>query len=275
MRPINLSNEAIEKLYGEFLEKFKNEIANYGFNGGSSMTIKTNFEEVAKEKVIIRYTQEAFLRMQALVDFFDSEVAWYGLCERLGEKEFRVYDVKVCKQEVTGAKVDTSDEDTLEFFCSLTDDEAEHLHFQAHSHVKMSTGASGTDIQNQQDVVKNMGKTGYYIFQIWNKNNDINTYLYDLDNNVFYDRKDVMIVIEDSLGDLDDFIASIADRVVEKKAYQYQYGGNSYYNNYAKTDKSKEKSSKKTKEEKEEDEFDTVYLGDYYDGIHYYGRGDW
>ena len=274
MRPINLSNESIEKLYGEFLEKFKNEIANYGFNGGSSMTIKTNFEEVAKEKVIIRYTQEAFLRMQALVDFFDSEVAWYGLCERLGEKEFRVYDVKVCKQEVTGAKVDTSDEDTLEFFCSLTDDEAEHLHFQAHSHVKMSTGASGTDIQNQQDVVKNMGKTGYYIFQIWNKNNDINTYLYDLDNNVFYDRKDVMIVIEDSLGDLDDFIASVADLVVEKKTYPYQYSGSGYAGNYY--NKSAEtKTSKKTKEN-EEDDYDTVYLGEYYDGIHgYYGRSDW
>lgn len=275
MRPINLSNESIEKLYSEFLEKFKNEIANYGFNGGTSMTIKTNFEEVAKEKVIVRYTQEAYLRMQALVDFFDSEVAWYGLCERLGEKEFRIYGVKVCKQEVSGAKVDTSDEDTLEFFCSLTDDEAEHLHFQAHSHVKMSTGASGTDIQNQQDVVRNMGKSGFYIFQIWNKNNDINTYLYDLDNNVFYDRKDVMIVIEDSLGDLDDFIASIADLVAEKKVYPYQYNGYTYnYSNKNNKEEPKSKTSKKTKE-KEEDDYDKVYLGDYYDGIHYYGGSDW
>lgn len=275
MRPINLSNETVDKLYGEFLEKFKNEIANYGFSGGTSMTIKTNFEEVAKEKVIIKYTQEAFLRMQALVDFFDSEVAWYGLCERLGEKEFRVYGVKLCKQEVSGAKVDTSDEDTLEFFCSLTDDEAEHLHFQAHSHVKMSTGASGTDIQNQQDVVRNMGKSGFYIFQIWNKNNDINTYLYDLDNNVFYDRKDVMIVIEDSMGDLDDFIASVADLVVEKKTYPYQYGGNGYLGNYY--NKSTEtKTSKKTEKKEEDDEYDKVYLGDFYDGIHgYYDRSDW
>lgn len=270
MRPINLSNDTIEQLYKEFLEKFKDEITNYGFSGNTSMTIKTNFDQISKEKVVIRFTQEAFLRMQALVDFFDSEVAWYGLCERLGEKVFRVYGVKVCKQEVTGAKVDTSDEDTLEFFSNLTDDEAEHMHFQAHSHVRMSTGASGTDAQNQQDVVRNMGKSGFYIFQIWNKNNDINTYLYDLDNNVFYDRKDIMIEIEDSLGNLDDYIASVADLVVEKKVYPGQY--RNFYNVNNQT--AKTKPSKKTKE-KEED-YDEVYLGDFYDGIHgYYGRSDW
>ena len=275
MKPINLSEEATLKLFEEFVAKFKEEIKKYAFNDSMSLSVKTNFNKIAEEKVVVRYTQEAFLRMQALVDFFDSEVAWYGLCERLGEKEFRVYDVKVCKQTVSGAKVDTEDEDTLEFFNSLTDDEAEHMHFQAHSHVKMSTGASGTDLQNQEDVVRNMGKTGFYIFQIWNKSNDINTYLYDLDNNVFYDRKDVCIEIEDALGTLDDFICSISDLVVEKKTYPYQFGGNnSYYNNYPKAE-SKEKPSKKTKKEEEKDEFDTVYLGDYYDGIHYYGRNDW
>ena len=263
MKPINLSEDEKLKLFEKFLDKFKEEINNYVFNDSASLTIKTNFGKVAEEKVTIRYTQETFLRMQALVEYFSSEVAWYGLCERISKKEFRVYDVKVCKQTVSGAKVDTEDEDTLEFFSQLTDEEAEHMHFQAHSHVNMSTGASGVDLQNQQDVIRNMGKTGFYIFQIWNKKNDINTYLYDLDNNVFYDRKDVYIEIEDSLGTLDNFIDSVTDLVTEKKLYQW---------NGVKQDFSKNSSIKKEKENKEEK---SPYLNDYYDGSNYYERWDW
>ena len=96
------------------------------------------------------------------------------------------------------------------------------MHFQAHSHVNMSTSASGVDLQNQADVVRNMGKDGFYIFQIWNKKGDISTYLYDLDNNVFYDSKDVDIAVEDPLGTVDDFIDSIDKLVIEKKYYPYQ-----------------------------------------------------
>ena len=271
MRPIILSEDNKLKLFEQVLEKFRTEVDNYAFNSnGSTISIKTNFDEVAKDKVKIIYTQEAFLRMQMLVDFFDTEVAWYGLCERLEEKKFRIYDVKICKQYVNGAKVDTEDEDALEFFANLTDDEAEHLHFQAHSHVRMGTGASGVDLQNQQDVIKNMGKSGYYIFQIWNKNNDINTYLYDLDNNVFYDRKDVDIMIEDSLGTMDDFLDSVIDLVSEKK-YPYQYGGYKQYAGYT-TGKEK-KSTQKNKDEKEDE--DTPYMQGYYGGDGYYYGERW
>ena len=265
MKPIYLTEDIKTQLLEKLFNKFKEEIDNYGFGSNdSSITIKTGFTEVAQDKVHIAYTQEAFLRMQALVEFFDTEVGWYGLVQKIDDKHYRVYDVKLCQQYVDGAKVDTTDEDTLEFFSSLTDDEADHMHFQAHSHVKMSTSASGVDIQNQQDVIKNMGKTGFYIFQIWNKNNDINTYLYDLDNNVFYDRKDVMIEIEDSLGTLDDFIFSIADLVTEKKNY-YPYQYQKQYDKYSTPSKKTEK-----KDEKEH-----AYQNDYWDGTNYYGGWDW
>ena len=274
MKPIILSDEAKTELFAQFIEKFKKEIDNYAFNGtDTTLSFKLNFSKVAQEKVVITYTQEAYLRMQSLVEFFDTEVAWYGLVERLDPTHYYVYDVKVCKQYVNGAKVDTEDEDTLEFFDSLTDDEANHLHFQAHSHVKMSTGASGVDLQNQHDVVKNLGKTGFYIFQIWNKNNDINTYIYDLDNNVYYDRKDVLIDVEG----VDDYIAEVADLVVEKKAYPYQYSGSGYnYSSVTSSSTAKQTDKKnESKEEKEKNVYDyePAYLPGYYDG--YYGRWDY
>ena len=269
MKPIKLTEDMKLSLFEQFLDKFKKEVDDYAFGSADgNITIKTNFNQVAADKIVIRYTQEAFLRMRMLVDYFDTEVGWYGLCKRLDEKTFRVYGVKLCKQYVTGSKVDTEDEDTLEFFNSLTDDEAEHMHFQAHSHVRMGTTASGTDLQNQADVVHNIGKTGYYIFQIWNKNDDINTYLYDLDNNVFYDRKDIVIEIEDSAGTINDFILSVLDLVEERKVYQWNNNTNKYpaYNqtyNQKNTDK---------KEKKEKKEEQTYMQEDY--GYNY-ERWDW
>lgn len=237
MKPIFLTEEMKTRLFEEFFGKFKSELENYGFSSSdTTLSVKTNFSKPATEKVVIIFSQDAYLKMQSLVEYFDTEVAWYGMVKHIDELTYYVYDVKVCKQYVNGAKVDTEDEDTLEFFNSLTDEEANDMHFQAHSHVKMGTTASATDMQNQQDVIKNLGKTGFYIFQIWNKNNDINTYLYDLDNNIFYDRKDVIIEIEG----VDDFVLSVADLVTEKKVTTYPYVS---YGKTQKNEKEKERSS--------------------------------
>ena len=264
MKPINLTEEDKVNLFQKMFEKFKKELDNYGFNTtDSTLSVKTGFCQEAKDKIHIMYTQEAYLRMQALVDFFNTEVAWYGLVDKIDDLTYRIYDIKVCKQYVDGAKVDTEDEDVLKFFSNLNDDEAEHMHFQAHSHVKMGTTASAVDMQNQQDVIKSMGKTGFYIFQIWNKNGDINTYLYDLDKNTFYDRKDVIIDIEDALGTLDDFLFSISELVEEKKKYPYQW--NYQNNNYKKTEK----------EEKKTESKEHAYQEGYWDGMAYYERWDW
>lgn len=239
MKSIYLTEEEKEKLLMKFLDEFKKEIDNYSFKvNDKSFTLKAEFGSVAKEKVLIIYTQQAYMRMRSLVDYFDTEVSWYGLVSKLDDKTYLIYDVKICKQYVDGAKVDTEDDDTLEFFNNLTDDEAEHMHFQAHSHVNMSTSASAVDLQNQSDVIRNIGKTGFYIFQIWNKKEEISTYLYDLDNNIFYDSKDVEIDIEDSLGTMTDYILSVKDLVCKKK-YPYTWtpskkSSNTMYDEYYK-----------------------------------------
>jgi len=228
MRPMVLTDEIKRSMLGKLWESFMEACDNF-HNGKSSSTItlKTNFTRVAgtDEKVTIIYTPSAYLRMQALVKHFSTEVAWYGLVERIDEKCFRIYDVKLCKQYVDGAKVDTTDEDTIEFFDSLTDEEAEHLHFQAHSHVNMGTDASAVDVQNQYDIIDNMNGDGFYIFQIWNKKGEISTYIYDHEYNVYYDSKDVVFDYEDGDGFISDYLDSVKDMVTEKKHYYpYQQG---------------------------------------------------
>lgn len=253
MKPIIMTKDAEESLLKTIAEKLKKEIDSFKFNiNDTKFSFSMDMSQIAKEKITVLFTSQAYLRMQALVDFYDTEVGWYGLVEKINNKLYRVYDVKVCKQYVNGAKVDTEDDDTLEFFNSLTDEEAEHMHFQAHSHVKMSTSASGVDLQNQTDVIHNMGKSGFYIFQIWNKANDINTYIYDLDENMFYDSKDVIIEIEDEDAFISDFIESTIDLVCEKKYYPYQ--------------------TETSKKGKKKQQYESSYLPGYYNG---YENGAW
>jgi len=249
MKHIQLTDKEKEDLFLKFFNKFKKELDDYIFNvTDKTITVKTDVSEVAKEKVNIIFTQDAYLKMQALVEFFDTEVGWYGLVDKIDDKNYKVYDVKVCKQYVDGAKVDTEDDDTLEFFESLTDDEAEHLHFQAHSHVNMSTSASAVDTQNQYDVIKNIGMKGFYIFQIWNKKNEISTYLYDLDNNIFYDTKDVLIEVEG----VDDFILQVKPLVC-KRVYQW--------NNCGQWQNQWEANGTKKGKKKKEDSYSEYYYG--------------
>ena len=223
MKPIRMTEEAEIEILKQCFDKFKKELDNFNFNiNETKLNISFNVSEVAKERITILFTQNAYIKMQALVDFYDTEVGWYGMVEKINDRLYRVYDVKVCKQYVNGSKVDTDDDDTLQFFNSLTDEEAEHMHFQAHSHVRMSTSASPVDLQNQADVVHNLGKTGFYIFQIWNKNGDISTYLYDIDANMYYDSKDVVIDIETEDATVSEFLDSTLDLVIEKKYYPYQ-----------------------------------------------------
>ena len=232
MKPIYITKEKEQSILESFLQKFNKEWESFKENmNDTKFSFSVDLSETAKEKVTVLYSPAAYLRMKALVKHFDTEVSWYGLADKINDKLYYVYGVKVCKQYVDGAKVDTEDEDTLAFFDSLTDDEADHLRFQAHSHVKMGTGASSVDLQNQTDVIKNIGKTGFYIFQIWNKQGDINTYLYDLDNNVFYDKKDINLEIEDpDEGTLSEFIDSVKELVQKKVVYYpttyYEYGKN-------------------------------------------------
>ena len=255
MKPFELTEEAKEKILARAMEEMKKSLDDYSFKTGEQkLTFSTTVSEVLKDKITVMFEPLTYLRMQALVEFYDTELAWYGLIKKINPKLYYVYDVKVMKQTVNGSKVDTEDEDMLEFFDSLTDEEINDLHFQAHSHVNMSTGASGTDIENQLDTVSKIDKKGFYLFQIWNKSGDINTYLYDKEANMLYDRKDIVIEVEAGETTLSDFVASTVDLVSERKT--------SYYPNYNYLPKE----TKKGKKKKEE----STWLNDYWPGTYVY-----
>lgn len=218
MKPIVISEKEKKNLMDKFSAEFAKTLNDYTFQGKNEITFKAQVGSKIKNKIMIRYSPLAYLRMKKLVDFFSSEVGWYGLIEKRSDNEYYIYDVLVPRQQVDGAKVDTDDDDMLEFFGNLTDEQADNMFFQAHSHVNMDTLPSGTDCQNQMDILSNIpGHHGFYLFQIWNKRGDINSFLYDLDANTFYDRNDVELVVDDpEYGSLVGFVAQV-EKLVEQR----------------------------------------------------------
>ncbi len=199
MKKLKLNKKDKEKLMAKFLQQL-NEIEEE-----DEVVVNISLKEPTKNKITVLFTPEAYLRCQALVKSFSGEVGWNGLIRKINETTYRVYDIMVYPQVVNGMRTidPTETNDWYDKYDNVYDD----MMFQAHSHVNMSTAASTTDMQNQMNMVKNMQGTGFRLFQIWNKQGEINSFLYDLDKNLVYDKDDIDVKIETAeFGTIDSFI---------------------------------------------------------------------
>jgi hypothetical protein len=181
-------------------QEFEKKLLGGMQDGTFSFTYKYNSAN-EDEKAYIYYTPEAFTKTLALITAYDSEVAWHCLARRLddGPNMFEIYDVLVYKQHVTGSTVNTDQNEYVDFLGQLSDDEIINMRAQCHSHVNMATSPSPTDLEHQRKMIEMYGHDGFYIFQIWNKRLDTHSYIYDLENNVFFEDKDVIWTVEDSV----------------------------------------------------------------------------
>lgn len=224
MKPIFLTEEDKEEMLKEFQEKLND--ANL-FDGSFTYTKKYYFDpKTAGPKAKILYTPMAWLKMQKLIQEFTSEIAWHGLVRRGEyEGEFIVYDILTFEQTVTGSTVTTEDEQQQRFFESLTDEQADNMFLQAHSHVNMGVTPSSTDLAHQTKIVRHMSTRRvkkFQIFQIWNKRGEVNSFIYDFADNVYYENKDIIVDILMDDGVLaSSFIAAAKAKVVTR-AYNYQ-----------------------------------------------------
>ena len=258
MKPIFLTDEDKEAMLQEFSSKLNNI---HLFDGSFSYTKQYYFDTKAAQipKARILYTPTAYVKMVKLIQEFASEIAWHGLVIR-GEDEgdFIVYDILTHEQTVTGSTVTTEDEQYARFMESLTDEQAENMFMQAHSHVNMATNPSSVDIAHQAKIVSLMStrKTKkFQIFQIWNKQLKCTSMIYDFANNIYYEDKDIIV---DILFDYkSDFLATNfvnnAKKLVTVRSYTTQgKTGTSYNTGVAKKEEKKEEKKEKPAAEKKE-----------------------
>lgn len=160
------------------------------------------------QKAKIYFTTNAYTKMYALVDAFDTEVEWHALAKRVSETEFKVYDVLVFPHVVSAANVVSDQHEYEEWLNSLDDETFADLRCHGHSHVRMSTQPSGFDVSYREKVVNTLPTASpdddvFYIFYILNKNRQSTFQIYDITNNAMYDSKygdvEVDIIYDDGV----------------------------------------------------------------------------
>lgn len=157
----------------------------------TKITLETNpsTKLADADKVSAIFENEAYKKMQALIKETTKEVGWYGTVERPSEKTFVITDILVCPQTVTATTVTTDDEEFAAWQNALSDDVFNSMRFYGHSHVKMGVTPSGTDDTFQDDILQNV--TDFYIFGIFNQYNASWFNIYDVANNILYEKDDI------------------------------------------------------------------------------------
>lgn len=171
--------------------------------------------EAAGERATVRFTVLAWAKMERLLDAFDKEVAWHGVCERVaGEKNtYLISDIMVYPQVVTGGSVKMDETEYAKWLQDNGEDDRFYkINFQGHSHVYMATNPSGVDLEHQASIVNQLKKNGFYLFAIYNKRMSNTWFIYDMESNLFFENKDITVELE---GDPNGFIADAKKMVKE------------------------------------------------------------
>ena len=196
------------------------------------ISFKKNFD-AADQRATIYFSEEAWMKTQALVSGFSNEVAWHGVAARVDGTELNEYvisDVVVYPQTVTGATVEMDEENYAKWIILNDGDERfESLRMQGHSHVNMGTSPSPTDIKHQGEILDQLTDDDFYIFMILNKSGSRWATIFDLKKNVMFENNDITVsVIGWSCG-MDEFMKE-ARGLVKAKSYPVTtYGGNAPY----------------------------------------------
>lgn len=227
------------KLTQEYLDEirkdFESSLRDIKITDGKISYTKTFGYINRKAKVY--FTETAWLKMQALISEFSTEVAWHGIAYRGSDEtkdEYFITDILVYPQEVTGGTVNTDQEKYEMWLMEHDDDVFNNMRMQGHSHVNMSTTPSSVDITHQEKILAQLDDDMFYIFMIWNKKGDKTIKIYDLLKNVLFDGTDVSVDIQDDGTGIYSFIDD-AKKMVENKisaAKSNTYSSNGYYNGY-------------------------------------------
>ena len=214
----------------------------------------------------IIFTDEAADKIWELVDACEKEIAWHGLVTK-EKNTYTIYDILVFPQEVTASTATAKEEEYVMWMNELDDETFNHMRFHGHSHVNMGVTPSAIDTDYQQTLANTV--QDFYIFGIFNKKRSYNLYLYDTEQNLLFETKDLKTT-------LNDHTATWADEQIEqyvtvpkvtysKNAGKQQslypaYTGSGYYRGYpnylAKHDVLE-------KAEAEEEDDDEVYTSAY------------
>lgn len=216
MKPIKMSPTQRAAVLADF-EKFLDTTRSLDDN----VTYKVSTEKILKATTPTIYiTPEAYLKMYGLVDTVAVEVAWHGSVTCPNPGIFIIDDIHVYPQYVSGTSVDTEQAEYETWLQGLDDDTFNSLRMQGHSHVNMSASPSGPDWVLYEKMLQGMTRIPYYIFLIVNKRREMFIMLYDFEQNMIFETKELdMGIIFDSSHTLQSW-ATLQKKHVKQETFK-------------------------------------------------------
>lgn len=185
------------------------------------------FAKPGKDHAKVFFTPSAWVKMLLLLGNFDKEVAWHGVATRFGDEEndeYMISDILVYPQEVTGATVNTDQEEYQMWLMQQPDEVFNNIRMQGHSHVNMGTSPSSVDIEHQNRILEQLDDDMFYIFMIYNKRLEFFVKIFDLKKNTVFEKDEITVTIRDGERDFSAFLADakakVKDRVYQAPAAQ-------------------------------------------------------
>lgn len=202
MRPFRITPEKLQELVNKYQEHLKS--INLASN---SFSFTEHFTDVKdKNKVFLTFTMKAYVKMRDLVDRYNSEIGWYGFIDKISDLEYRVTDICVYPQLVTGSTVKETNEPWDD---DMPIEQIKRRHFHGHSHVNMGVSPSPTDIKHRSDQAELVNSNSFYVFMITNKRCEWSAAVFDLAANIIYSTEDILIDVDLGEGEmLSDFISN-------------------------------------------------------------------
>ena len=190
----------------------------------AAKSFQDNFTYKSTVKPVIKFTKKAMLIIQELVQQCEKEIAWNGLVEYDAETNtYTVYDILIFPQIVTGTSVNVDETKYAMWLAGLTNEQLRDMRFHGHSHVNMGVSPSGIDTGYQKEML-DMQIKDFYIFMIFNKRHDMYACIYDVEQNAFYEKDDIIIEEESKLNPYKDLVSGwINDYVSQPKPAYGQY----------------------------------------------------
>lgn len=255
MKPIKLTPLVKQTLRENWLKDIDKELDTLKL---SDSTIKFNYDlkDILKvdadtvKKPIVYMMAPTYLKMLQYVMLSDNEIAWRGIVERK-EHIFFIKDVFLYPQKVTGATVQEDPDEGQKWSDALPDAIYNTMRFQGHSHVNMGAFWSGTDKADQHAHLQELLDDDYYIFAVMNKKQEILVEVYDLAQNVIFEKEDVTFKVFLNKDTTISAIKTEIETFIKKPT-------TTYFNNYSEY----------------RNDYRSYNRGNWDDeGYHYYGRG--
>lgn len=213
-RKIKLTEQDIDQM----LIEFKQNLLGVRFDSDKvTYTANTQLKEVEKAKLY--FTPEAYCKMTTLIKGCEKEIAWHGIVDRNEEGAYIISDIMMYPQEITGATVTSNDEKYPMWLMQQPDEIFNRIRFQGHSHVNFGATPSGVDTTLYANMLQTLEDNDFYIFFIMNKRSEYWVQIYNLAENIVYDKNDVdmAILFADGSTTMEWFGAQSRDNIVEKK----------------------------------------------------------